>query len=456
MAKINCPECRKIISDKQDYCPECGFALIAFRNPEQLEDDDDKCYAFLPEQEPISQMTDEVVQHYIDMDQQRLSSVEISQKADDDKKENPDSVTVMLDENNKKKCAFRKKRRIYAAIAAVCLALCVCGGVFLSSAIKKDESLTENSNAEKVTEAEEVISTELKTLVQPNVKNVVVANVMYYEDSYIVNLQCDSDEEFIAVLTDQPSFASTVFHRYLVPMKEGMGSVNAVSLTDITLDEALERLHVEGYLSGYSLKRGDVRSSVTVKDSILSDEQVYTQEMDVTMTNDILASQNGLLFYEYQPDNTKDELLTGCCAICHGDGRIEQEYDNAAAEPELYPQFFVPCQESDTEDWYKETSFEQSHEVFEANEFRDKNYTTCEMTGGFQLNADDPFILLYSYSIVIEDSFQSFWKQNSDFAYCSGDNVVINIYEVIDGSNIDVQPYCSIYPAGYIQMKKLS
>ena len=454
MAKINCPECRKIISDKEDYCPECGFALVDFRDPDQSYDDDDKSYAFFSEDEPVLKNPDETILSYIEKDRQSANSFETEKSK---LQQSQDSVTVMIDEKNKQKSEFRKKRRVYAAIASVCLALCVCVGVIMSVIIKHQENNEEISGYDD--NYSENSMDESTKMNRAEVNKIVLESVSYKENYYTISLESDSKEEFIAVVTDRDIYTDKYIQKYLVYMKDGKGSIDAYSLTDITPDDAMKRIKIDGYIDGYKLKASDVHTYSYCKQPLLSGIELYSETSglsDNAMFDQYLEigmeeGESGLLFYEYKPSRDEKDKTYGYCSVYYGQGLIEAK-STEDAEPYFKPLFFVSCKLYDSSNCSRDY-LEMLHDTYKKNEYRKQSYTKCELDASFTFVAGTPDIVLYTYQIGFDDMDKFIFK--SGFEFMNGKTYSVKTYDLVEGDDIGDNISYSVETIGGIDVIKL-
>ena len=274
MAKINCPECGKIISDLQEKCQYCGFPIGAFTDPSQKESDD---ISYAPFNEPVEE------------EKKAPTEMPVYTPVFSENEENKkiaDTETIKKVCNSSLNTApERKKRRVYVAAAAVGLAVAVCVGVGISLAIGNEQTNYESDISDLV----ETSSIDDDDKGKFNVKEISFtgSEVIYDEageERRLAHFESDERNTFIAVISDEEYAQTSVTKKpvyYYVYMDGGMGlqEYKLYNDSDKMADSLSEKFKVMGYMQGKP-----------VDENILEDVVIRYEYMDLAFEDTTLVT----------------------------------------------------------------------------------------------------------------------------------------------------------------------
>ena len=314
MSYINCPECRRIISDKVDSCPGCGFPVGEFTDPSvKNEPEDGVSYVVYPEPGQDGSSAPE---------KKKIS------------RNTTDSIRTV-------DAPARRKRRVYAAAAAAVLAAAICTGVIVSVAVHF-------SSADPVQVSDEVYdNSEVSAAPAPfdPSDTHIAGSEVRYNDRFML-IESSEKTPFVAVVEDREYFQrSGIPFYYYVYVVDGQASRLIETEFEGSDIKTEDKFSVCGILGGYEIGEDDIVRS-TVNTEYEDDLNVYHTSAAITTNIRMNDDVTGLLFYDLPVEESRRGVTGGFVTIYKGSGKAHDEvYDldlgTDSINTEFIPRYFI-------------------------------------------------------------------------------------------------------------------
>lgn len=421
MSYINCPECRKIISDRVSACPDCGFPIGRFTDPAKKDvPDDEISYAVFPEvEEPEDDAT------YIG--QADFTINDKTEKLSEKPEIQPKKEFVMPERYVNPPA---KKRRIFAAAAIAALALAICSGVIISLSINRRSHDTADKDS-----SVETVESAFENNIIPDI-NICVTRTEY--NKCYLELESSCEDPFVAVIEDceYTELMSSPFY-YYVFMKDGKGS--CLLTTDSDDSDYENKFAVAGYLEGQEITDSDI-TNISHDIDLKNNKDVYHTSADIRSYLTIDNYDNGLLYYELPVMESRRSDTGGFIPIHNGKGVsydyvYDLDYGTKSINIKMDPVFFIPCEELDKTDYSILSEFTVDKAAVDT-ESSTNEYDAFVFSGTIE-TLDEFYsdgIVLYNYNININSmdlsdktGFAAVTNNSSDikvkYAFPKSDNI---------------------------------
>lgn len=305
MARINCPECGRIISDLQARCEYCGFPIGQFTDP-AMSESDEISYAVLNETK----------------DEDITRPAVPSRAAETVPPVIPEEAVKKACQPSAPESGEKKKRGIYGAIAVCAFAAALCVGVGVCFA------LTNHGNDSiSVPVSYEPVVTEPSEPAELNVEQVDIVSASKKGDSFIVSFDSDEEEPFVVVFSDDESEKNSVSgtrQYYYAYMNEGYGEQEIKNAAAGSGVVNKDMFRIEGYLKGEAVGNDFVPEIIVNTDY----EEVPFEDsalVTVVINMDLGQKKNGRLFYSVDLADYSFSYNSYVQSACVVDGKTEQQ-----------------------------------------------------------------------------------------------------------------------------------
>ncbi len=400
MSAINCPQCGRVISDKDKKCKKCRFPIRAFTD---------------------GRTGDDVIDHT--MPEELMTAL---------------SSDMIVTAKTKK----GKLRKIPKSIIIIIVLLMIisCAGIIL---LRPELFFRGNE------------------IIDANVESITISRTMKLNGKYTNFLRSDENKPFAAVFHDKKkdNEDSTVY----VYMNKGKGELKTESADEDNLKDPLSRYEFEGYCRGYEVNE-DAFSEINVSlhnDQKDKSSPVYRVTIVSVKMNEKL---NGIFLYriEYRDGEYKENDLS--MEICDGEGQdyeinnhLYKKYGRE--DIKVIPLFFIPAEKNNNysinninaerlDDYSLEQISNKAYYYLNINSKSNNPDNTgmiYAVNGNIQSHEADNCKFIYRYNII--PGKQEIGYAKSGFGSCNIENGNSKIYntECLEISNDDVNANITVY-----------
>lgn len=389
MSYINCPECKKVISDKVQFCPGCGFPVGEFTDPSLSDEQEDGIsYAVLPG-------ADDEIKNVIVPSSEMYR---IPGRNEDDDLQAPQVNRLPSAEKydsvfRKSEAPMRKKRRVYAAAAALVLSAAVCTGVIVSLSMSAAEKTAADGSIASAADdqPEEEIPVD-------GSDTCITGTEVKYNERFL-DLASSETRPFVVVVKDNEFRKEIGVPYYYYILMQG-GSASQLIETEF-LEKKInveEKFSVAGKLDGYEIAVENIEKP-KINTKFTDDYESFHTTAEITTEITMNENVSGLLFYELPVEESRRGVTGGYTIIHKGMGKAydavyDLQYGTRKISTEFIPRYFVPCEELDEGDY----RFTENPEVKVDDTPGDMDEIT--ISGAVSLNEKVDGTLIYHYEIV--------------------------------------------------------
>lgn len=439
MSYINCPECKKIISDKIKFCPGCGFPIGEFTDP-ALGDEEEDGISYAVSYESQNDMKSPVIPS---SEMYRIPQKNEKTDAAEEIVPSKEYESVI----RKSEAPLRKKRRVYAAAASVILAAAVITGVIVSLWMGfSPGNSTDNENSGSA----DISQTSEQEMPLDMSDTYITGTEVRYNDRFM-NLESSEKRPFVAVVEDKEYLANNDDpYYYYILMDEGCAS--KLIETDYFGSDLSpeEKFAVRGSLEGYEIGAKDIEKHTVGKNFTENTETYHTEAV---MTTEVILKEkiSGLLFYELPVNESRRGVTGGYMTVYNGSGKAvdavyDLEYGTKSISVKFIPRYFVPCEEL-TENDYSFTR-EPSINIIDS----ETEHDDITFTGALEMNEKSDGSILMRFEFISNPVSSVTPVNGTKRSFVKNGKASYYVHIDMEKQEQEYDPECQITAFGFVRI----